>query len=254
MKNKKLIYAIIIAIGVIGVTGFIILGSLRGRNNTHPEPASTTGTEVNVQNPPVTDEPTVPPVTDAPTDPTDPPTTDEPFDPKDPVGNGDIAPDEIPEEGSKVKVVDGTAEDNQKKIPDDYQPVTDEKIESGQKQPDETKPAEVENQIINDNELEKREDAEKKQEQEAEKDDKPATVVSTVSTTGDDEDKPVSVIDEKDEGQENAQDNGNAPVYVSPVQGGANPFEGGDDSEIDDHSSDEFIGDDGDRPGEGIHF
>ena len=47
--------------------------------------------------------------------------------------------------------------------------------------------------------------------------------------------------------------NGNAPVFIDPCQGGPNPFEDSTPTEMDDHSSDEFIGD-GDRPGEGIHF
>lgn len=254
MKHKTIICAIIIAIGVIGVTGLIILGSVGGRNSTPPEPTSTSEIDVNVQNPPVTDDPTVPPVTDVPTDPTVPPATDKPLDPEDPVGNGDIAPDEIPDEGNKVQVVDGTAEDGEKKTPDTPTPVNNDTVMSGQKKADETKPAEVENEIINDRELEKKEEAEKKQEQEAEKDDKPATVVSTVSTTGGEEDKPISYLGDTEEKSEDANSNGNGPVFVNPAQGGANPFEGGGDSEIDDHSSDEFIDDDGDRPGEGIHF
>jgi hypothetical protein len=252
MKNKKLICAIIIAIGVIGVTGFIILGSLGGRNNTTPEPTSTAGTEVNIQNPPVTDEPTIPPATDIPADPTEPAT---PFDPDDPVGNGDIAPDEIPDENNDVKVINsGEAETG--RIDDSETPdVTPEiKTEQSQKKQDETKPAEVENEIINDRELEKKEEAEKKKEQKAEKDDKPATVVSSDSTIGDEEDKPASVLDDTEEKSEDSNSNDNAPVFVNPAQGGENPFEGGNDSEIDDHNSDEFIGDDGDRPGEGIHF
>ena len=251
MKHKTLIYAIIIAIGVIGVTGLVILGSVGGRNSTPPEPASTPETDVNVQNPPVIDDPTVPPVTDIPADP---PETEPPFDPEDPVGNGDIAQDEIPDEGNKVQVVDGNAENGEKKSPDTPAPVSGDTVTSGQKKPDETKPAEVENEIVNDRELEKKEEAEKKQAEEDEKDDRPVTVISTETTKGDEEDKPISYLGDTEEKSEDANTNGNAPVFVDPAQGGENPFEGGGDSEIDDHSSDEFIGDDSDRPGEGIHF
>ena len=236
MKHKTLIYAIIIAIGVIGVTTLVILGSRGGGNVTPADPTGTTGTEVNVQNPPVTGEPTVPPVTDVPTDPTTLPDT-EPFDPNDPVGNGDVAPDEIPDDGNKVHAVDGTVEDGQKQTPETSPEVTDAKVTTGQKDKTEDKPAEVENEIINDSELEKKEEAEKKKTEEAEKDD-----------------KPVSVIGETEEKSEDANNNGNAPVFVDPAQGGPNPFEGGGESEIDDHGSDEFIGDGDDRPGEGIHF
>lgn len=48
-------------------------------------------------------------------------------------------------------------------------------------------------------------------------------------------------------------DGNNAPVFIDPCQGGPNPFDDGSPTEIDEHSSDEFIGD-GDRPGEGLHF
>ena len=251
MKHKTLICAIIIAIGVIGVAGLVILGSVGGRNNVPPEPTSTSESDVNVQKPPVTDDPTVPLETDVPADP---PETEPPFDPEDPVGNGDIAPDEIPDEGNKVQVIDGNAESGEKKAPDTPAPVSNDNVTSGQKKPDETKPAEVENEIINDRELEKKEEAEKEKAEEDEKTDKPVTVISTDTEIGDEEDKPASFIDDTEEKSEDANSNGNGPVFVNPAQGGANPFEGGSDSEIDDHSSDEFIDDDGDRPGEGIHF
>ena len=254
MKHKALIYAIIIAIGVIGVTALIILGSVGGRNSTPPEPETTQDIEVNVQTPPVTDEPSVPPVTDAPTTPVDPPVTETPFDPDDPVGNGDIAPDEIPETDSKVQIVDNTVEDGQKDVPATPPAVTEDKVTTEHKKPTEEKPAEVENKIINDNELEKKEEAEKKKTEEDEKTDKPVTVISTNTEIGDEEDKPISFIDDTEQKSEDANTTGNGPVFVDPAQGGANPFEDGGDSEIDDHSSDEFIGEDGDRPGEGIHF
>lgn len=49
------------------------------------------------------------------------------------------------------------------------------------------------------------------------------------------------------------QGDANAPIFIDPCQGGPNPFDDDKPTEIDDHNSDEFIGD-GDRPGEGIHF
>ncbi len=251
MKNKKFIYALIITIGIIGVAGFIILGSVGGRNKTSSEPTAVPKSEVTVQNPPATDNPEV-----TPSETDEPPVTEEPtpFDPEDPVGNGDIAPDEVPSEDNDVKVNAGETETG--RIDDSEAPnVTPEiKTEHGEKKQDETKSAEVENEIINDNELERKDEAEKKKEQEAEKDDKPATVVGSESTIGNEEDKPVSVIEDTEEKDEDTNTDENAPVYVNPAQGGTNPFEDGGDSEIDDHNSDEFIGDDGDRPGEGIHF
>lgn len=64
------------------------------------------------------------------------------------------------------------------------------------------------------------------------------------------------VLNEKETEKETEPElpaNGNAPVFIDPCQGGPNPFDDGTPTEIDEHSSDEFIGN-GDRPGEGIHF
>ena len=109
-------------------------------------------------------------------------------------------------------------------------------------------------EIINDAVIEKKEDEQKKKDDEANKDDKPATPVSEEKTVGGEDDKPVSYIDDTEDRSEDATSNGNAPVFVDPAQGGPNPFEGGGDSEIDDHNSDEFVDEGGDKPGEGIHF
>ena len=75
MKNKKFIYALIIIIGIIGVAGFIILGSVGGRNKTPSEPTATPESEVTVQNPPATDNPEV-----TPSETDEPPVTEEPSD------------------------------------------------------------------------------------------------------------------------------------------------------------------------------
>lgn len=257
MKHKTLICAIIIAIGVIGVAGFIILGTAGGKNNTSVDPAPTSEIEVNVPTPPVTEDPTVtPPVTDDPSTQVDPPETDTPFDPNDPVGNGDIAPDEIPDADSKVKVInDGTDNDN-KEIPTTPVVTPADKTESAEKNKNEDKTGNIadDHEIINDAVIEKKEEEQKKQEEKDKKDDKPATVVTEEKTVGSDEDKPVSFSGDTEEKSDDANTNGNAPVYVNPAQGGSNPFEGGGDSQIDDHGSDEFVDDGGDKPGEGIHF
>ena len=57
---------------------------------------------------------------------------------------------------------------------------------------------------------------------------------------------------ESDQAQDNI--NGNAPVYVSPIHGGPNPFDDDTPTVVDEHSVEEFIGEGDDRPGEGIHF
>ena len=46
----------------------------------------------------------------------------------------------------------------------------------------------------------------------------------------------------------------NEPVFINPAHGGTNPFENPGDTEIDEHDSSEYVDDDGDKPGEGIHF
>ena len=197
MKHKGLIYAIIIAIGVIGVTAFIIIGA-NGNKRKVPDATSPTQTaDINIQNPttaiPATNKPVIQP-TNTPT----------PFDPSDPVGNGDITPDEIPDENSTVKVVDVEAKTEIKEEPTHEPEVFETQITPEQKEKD--------------------------------------------------EDRPVNLIDETEEKSEDANSNGNAPVFVNPAQGGSNPFEDGGETEIDDHNSDEFIDEGGDRPGEGIHF
>ncbi len=257
MKHKTLICAIIIAIGIIGVVGFIILGSSGGKANTPVDPESTSETEVNVQTPPVTNDPSVvTPATNDPTETSNPGETETQFNPDDPVGNGDVAPDEIPDDDSKVKVVTDSAEVDNKQIPAAPVVTPDDKVETSEKDKNEVKTGNVadDHEIINDSVLEKKEDEQKKKDEEANKDDKPATEVGEEKTVGDEEDKPVSFIDDTEDKSEDASTNGNAPVFVDPAQGGPNPFEGGGDSEIDDHNSDEFIDEGGDKPGEGIHF
>ena len=66
-------------------------------------------------------------------------------------------------------------------------------------------------------------------------------------------DEPTVETSHADETDAEHQDDTNAPVFIDPCQGGPNPFDDGTPTEIDDHNSDEFVGD-GDRPGEGIHF
>lgn len=209
---------------------------------------------MNVQTPPVTGDP-VPPVTDDPVT-TDPSTTETPFNPDDPVGNGDIALDEIPDPDNKVKVETNAAEDDNKEIPATPVVTVDDKVEQTEKNKDEEKTGDIadDHEVINDSVIEKKEDEQKKKDEEDNKGDKPATPVSEEKTVGGEEDKPVSFIGDTEEKSEDAENNGNAPVYVNPAQGGENPFEGGGNSEIDDHPSDEFVDDGGDKPGEGIHF
>ena len=65
--------------------------------------------------------------------------------------------------------------------------------------------------------------------------------------------KPTIETSHADEPDAEQQGDANAPVFIDPCQGGPNPFDDDTPSVIDDHNSDEFVGD-GDRPGEGIHF
>ena len=190
------------------------------------------------------------------TETSDPGETETQFNPDDPVGNGDIAPDEIPDDDSKVKVVTGSAEVDNKQIPAVPVVTPDDKVETSEKDKDEVKTGDVadDHEIINDSVLEKKDDEQKKKDEEDNKNDKPATVVSEEKTTGSEEDKPVSFVNDTEKKSEDANTNGNAPAFVDPAQGGPNPFEGGGDSEIDDHNSDEFVDEGGDKPGEGIHF
>lgn len=260
MKNKKLIYAIIIAIGVIGVAGILILGSVAGKKNDVNLPESTGTFDVSVPTPTVTDDQTSTVSTEVTTAPVTTATvaTDVPFNPDDPIGNGDVAPEEIPDNPT-VKVINESVKSDVKEpvitTESTVQPEPD-KVISEQKSPDEEKPDEVDCEIINDVIIEKTEEAEEKKREEEDQSDKPTIVVDEESTIGDESDKPVSVIEDEEErpAEDDANENGNAPVYVNPAQGGENPFDGSEDSEVDDHNSDEFVGDGGEKPGEGIHF
>ncbi len=256
MKNKKLIYTVIIAIGVIGVTILLILGSSGKNGNTPDSPETTRDIENTVNTTIITDEPDpVPDVTDAETVPDTAEDITTAFDPDDPIGNSDIAPDEIPDTDSKVKVVEDIAEDDNKTVPAVPAETFEDKVEHIEKKKDESKPDEIadDHEVINDEVIRKKEDERKKKDEEDLKNDKPVTVISEektiVETT-----KQVTVLNEKIEIKDDAVSNGNAPVYVNPAQGGPNPFEEGGTSEIDEHNSDEFIDEGGDRPGEGIHF
>ena len=82
----------------------------------------------------------------------------------------------------------------------------------------------------------------------------------TLPTPAPTTDEPVTVITEKtgqtppEKEETEIPTDDTAPVFIDPCQGGPNPFDDDTPTEIDDHSSDEFIGEDDDRPGEGIHF
>ena len=78
------------------------------------------------------------------------------------------------------------------------------------------------------------------------------TVVDVTTEIDETEDDTVVVIDQSTEPDDQVNDN--APVYVSPVTGGENPFDPDVPTEVDEHDVDEFIGEGDDRPGEGIHF
>lgn len=77
----------------------------------------------------------------------------------------------------------------------------------------------------------------------------PANIPDQAIIQNESADDTASLADETDAEHQG----GNAPVFIDPCQGGPNPFDDGTPTEIDDHNSDEFV-DDGDRPGEGIHF
>ena len=254
MKHKGLIYTLVIVIGVIGIAAILIVTSLGKRGNTPIDVSQTSEEsaphtsvpEVSESNPGTeSSEPEIDVI---------PVASEPPFDPNDPIGNGDIAPDEIPDEDNKVTVVDGTVEDTKKEPSKSDTTVTDVKVKSDKKDSKKEKPDEVGYEVLNDNETEKKEEAKKQKAEKEKQEDKPATVVSVEKSKGTDDDKPVSLIDETENKSEDANKNGNAPVYVNPAKGGPNPFEGGGDTKIEDHDSSEFIGEGDDKPGEGIHF
>jgi hypothetical protein len=194
------------------------------------------------------------PVTDAPDTGDDPIETTAPFNPGDPVGNGDVAPDEIPEDTQiTVRQTEVKTEIKEEVTEPAAPAVTEIKTTEDKKEPDDEKPASVSVEVINDIVIGKKEEAEKKKEEKDPEITAPATVIDSASETID-EPKPVTVITEIIEQKDDPVQNGNAPVFVNPAQGGPNPFEEGNKTQVEDHNSEEYVGEGGDRPGEGIHF
>ena len=132
----------------------------------------------------------------------------------DPIKNGDVSPDEIPQD-KDIKVVSHTVKEIKKETDDIVPPVVvSESVETGQREFDDT-PGEMIGGVYNDDVI-------------------------------------IAERVEQADVYEDDGNGGAAPVFVDPASGGANPFAGGS-SDVDEHNADEYVGE-GDRPGEGIHF
>ena len=252
--NVVVAFVIIASIAVLGLGVSMIVRQVKDLRVPEPGTAETTGIDEPVTTVDPAGKDPDSPETDTPGTASVPDDTTVPFDPEDPVGNGDIGPDELPEDTSiSVKRIEvetgGTEAATEPQSPALIEIVS---IET-KKAPEDDKPAEVRAEVINDIVIEKKEEAAKEKLEADPLVTAPATVIESVSVTVE-EDKPVTLITETDEPKEDPEQNGTAPIYVNPSQGGANPFENGTKTQVDDHNSEEYVGEGGERPGEGIHF
>ena len=161
----------------------------------------------------------------------------------DPIKNGDVSPDEIPQD-KDIKVVSHTVKEIKKETDDIVPPVVvSESVETGLREFDDT-PGEMIGGVYNDDVI-IAERVEQAKEEKASVAKNPTVEKSVESEAAPAPSLPSDVYEDDGNG-------GAAPVFVDPANGGANPFAGGS-SDVDEHNADEYVGE-GDRPGEGIHF
>ena len=277
MRTKPIVFIIISILAVSALLiGAAVSASMQKKNN----PSETPGTPPEVSVIPVTDEPDKTPDIHVPTviDPATPDTvepTETPFDPNDPYGNGDIADDELPDDPGVVVVTveiedvkpadptvpnmptDPTAapdpepEIDPRPTPTPIPDPPEDQVTQEVKKPDVKPDPGIMPDVINDEITEKKEEAE--EESRKEEDNKPEMVVEETKIPVEEEDKDVKANDESDDAKPE-ENGGNGPVFVNPAKGGAIPFENYEDAEIEEHDSEEYVDDGGDKPGEGIHF
>lgn len=239
MTRTQIIIYVAVGLIVAISAGFLIPGF--GGDKPVDDGGGTTDTNISIQIPSDTSDPTdttddltiTPPVIDDNQngDETDTDTTDTTTPPKD----GD------------PKVEDGTEEEVKDKTPEVSDTETKDKVVSGEKDKDtvETGPASGEDR--NDEIIKEKEEKAPATEKE---EDKPVIVEDEKVSTEGGEKGDVEARDE----ETNVDDgNKNAPEY-NPSIGGDNPFDDDTKTEIDDKPVEDYVGDGEDRPGEGIHF
>lgn len=239
MTRTQIIIYVAVGLIVAIIAGFLIPGF--GGDKPVDDGSGTTDTNISIQIPTdtsdptdTTDDPTItPPVV---TDPTD-------DDKKDP----DTTDTTTPTKGGDPEVEDGTEEDVKDKTPVVDNTQSKDKVVSGEKDKNtvETGPASGEDR--NDEIIKEKEEKTPAKEEEK---DKPVIVEDEKTSTEGGEKGDVEVRDEEENVDEG---NKNGPEY-NPSIGGDNPFDDDTETEIDDKPVEDYVGDGEDRPGEGIHF
>ena len=239
MTRTQIIIYVAVGLIVAIIAGFLILGF--GGDKPVDGGGDTTDTNISIQVPTDTSDPTettddpsiTPPVVTNPTD----------DDKKDP----DTTDTTTPTKGGDPEVEDGTEEDVKDKTPVVDNTQGKDKVVNGEKDKNtvETGPASGEDR--NDEILKEKEEKAPATEKE---EDKPVIVEDEKISTEGGGKGDVEVRDE----ETNVDDgNKNAPEY-NPSIGGDNPFDDDTKTEIDDKPVEDYVGEGEDRPGSGIQF
>ena len=238
MTRTQIIIYVAVGLIVAIIAGFLIPGF---GGDKPVDGGGTTDTNVSIQIPTDTSDPTdttddpsiTPPVV---TDPTD-------DDKKDP----DTTDTTTPTKGGDPEVEDGTEEDVKDKTPVVDNAQGKDKVVNGEKDKNTVETGPASGVDRNDEIIKEKEEKTPAKEEEK---DKPVIVENEKTSTEGGEKGDVEVRDE----EENVDDgNKNGPEY-KPSIGGDNPFDDDTETEIDDNPVDNYVGEGEDRPGEGIHF
>ena len=237
MTRTQIIIYVAVGLIVAIIAGFLIPGF---GGDKPVDGGGTTDTNVSIQIPTDTSDPTE--TTDDPS--ITPPVVTNPTDDETDTDETDTT--KPPKEGDP-EVEDGTEEDVKDKTPVVDNTQGKDKVVNGEKDKNtvETGPASGEDR--NDEIIKEKED--KAPVTEGKED--PPVIVEDEKTSTEDGGKGDAQI--KDEEPIIDDDNKNGPVY-NPSIGGDNPFNNDTKTEIDDNPVEDYIGDGEDRPGEGIHF
>ena len=237
MTRTQIIIYVAVGLIVAIIAGFLILGF---GGDKAVDGGGTTDTNVSIQ---------IPIDTSDPTDTTDDPSITPPVvtDPTDDETDTDETDTTKPPKEGDPKVETGTEEDVNDKTPTVDTSKDKDKVVSGEKDKNTVETGPTSGEDRNDEIIKEKEEKTPAKEEEK---DKPVIVEDEKTSTEGGEKGDVEVRDE----EENVDDgNKNGPEY-NPSIGGDNPFDDDTETEIDDKPVDDYVGEGEDRPGEGIHF
>lgn len=231
MKKSKIF--LIVAIAIVAIIAIVCLAAFSGKGDNKPDDGgqSTTGTTTGIQIPSGTTNPT-----ESTGYPEDKPSVDAD-------GTGITEPTKEGDPEVKDVVVDTVTD----KIPDNNDDENGDKVVNGDKDKNVVETGPTSGEDRNDAILEDKENKAPVTEKE---EDKPVILEDEKTTTTGGNKGDAEITDENtnvDEG------NKNTPEY-NPSIGGDNPFDDDTKTEINEQPVEDFIGENGYRPGEGVHF